>query len=39
VSDPTHEQFWVRTPHVAKPGYTPLEHYVQGTTPEQQPAR
>jgi hypothetical protein len=39
VSDPTHEQFWVRSPHVAKPGYTPLEHYVQGTTPEQQPAR
>jgi Right handed beta helix region len=39
VGDPTHEQFWVRNPHVAKPGYTPLERYVKGTTPERQPAR
>jgi hypothetical protein len=39
VGDPTHEQSWVRSPHVVKPGYTPLEHYVQGTTPRQQPAR
>jgi hypothetical protein len=27
VGDPTHEQFWIRHPHAAKKGYTPLEHY------------
>ena len=27
VGDPTHEAFWIRHPHAAKPGLTPLEHY------------
>jgi hypothetical protein len=27
VGDPTHEAFWVRGPHVAKPGIIPLETY------------
>ena len=39
VSDPTHEKFWIRYPHAAKAGYTPLEHYVAGQTPLEQPSR
>ena len=27
VGDPTHEAFWIRHPHAAKAGLTPLEHY------------
>jgi hypothetical protein len=27
VSDPTHEGFWVRGPHAAKPGIQPMEAY------------
>jgi hypothetical protein len=26
VAAPDHEKFWIRSPHKAKPGYTPLEH-------------
>jgi hypothetical protein len=27
VGDPTHEAFWIKHPHAAKAGLTPLEHY------------
>jgi hypothetical protein len=27
ASDPTHEAFWIKHPHAAKAGITPLEHY------------
>ena len=27
VGDPTHEAFWIKHPHAAKSGLTPLEHY------------
>jgi Right handed beta helix region len=27
AGDATHEKFWIRHPHAAKKGYTPLEHY------------
>ena len=27
VGDPTHEAFWIKHPHAAKPGLTPLEHF------------
>jgi hypothetical protein len=29
--DATHEQFWVKHPHVAQPGLVPLEHYATYT--------
>jgi hypothetical protein len=25
--DEDREKYWVKHPHAAKPGYTPLEHY------------
>jgi len=27
AGDTTHEKFWIKHPHAAKKGYTPLEHY------------
>jgi hypothetical protein len=30
VSDPTHEAHFIRHPHAAQPGLTPLEHYTGG---------
>ena len=39
AGDPTHEANWVRNPHAAKPGYTPLEHYVKGQTAMEQPSK
>jgi hypothetical protein len=30
VSDPTHEAYWIKSPHAPKPGITPLETYAGG---------
>jgi hypothetical protein len=32
--DPTHEAGWIKHPHAAKAGYTPLEHYADYTGPK-----
>ena len=32
------ESHWIKHAHAAKPGYTPLERYVKGQTPMEQPA-
>ena len=32
--DPDHEKYWVKHPHAAKPGYTPLEDYTTYTGPK-----
>ena len=37
--DADHETYWVKYPHAAKAGYTPLERYVKGQTPMVQPSR
>jgi hypothetical protein len=39
VADATHEAAWIRHPHAARPGYTPLEHFEKGKTPMRQPSR
>ena len=36
--DPTHEQFWIKHPHVAQAGLTPLEHYADYTGAKPGPA-
>ena len=33
------ESHWVKHEHAAKPGYTPLERYVKGQTPMEQPSK
>jgi len=33
------ESHWIRHEHAAKPGYTPLERYVKGQTPMEQPSK
>ena len=32
--DPTHEAYWVKSPHVARPGVVALEHYAEYTGPK-----
>jgi hypothetical protein len=33
------ETHWIKHPHAAQAGYSPLEHYVKGQTPMEQPSR
>ena len=35
--DADHEKYWIKYPHAPKPGYSPLERYVKGKTPMEQP--